>query len=287
MDVPERQSYVRADDLLPGAVGSVVGYDITGGPVGVHRGLPSPWLTFIFSLDAPIETAETPDRLRTPQAARTSIITGGLHTSPAWIHQPAAQSGIQLAVHPLASRALFGVPTAELAATVIDGSALLGDAAEQVRVRLAETPGWTTRFDVLQGYLRRRVAQRPREGVRAEIREAWTWQARHGGRGSIAGMAEHVLLSPRQLHTLFTREVGMGPKGVARLMRFQQALRQITGPVRTDSVLDLARVAADTGYADQSHLTRDFRQFSGLAPTAWLDEERRNIQAGGHRNGDN
>lgn len=289
--VPERQTYVRADDLLPGAVGSAIGYQITDSRVGVHRGLPSPWLTFIFSLDDPIETADSPEQLRTPQASRTSIITGGLHSCPAWIHQPAAQTGIQLAVHPLAARALFGAPTSELTATVIDGRAVLGDDAERLRQRLAETVDWTTRFDLLGDYLRQRTADAPRQTVRAEVREAWTWQARHRGTGSIIAMARHVLLSPRQLHTVFTREIGMGPKGVARLMRFQDVVRRVTAPVRLDAdpgtVLDLARVAADCGYADQSHLSRDFRQFSGLAPTAWLDEERRNIQAGGHRNGEN
>lgn len=288
--MPERQTYVRADDLLPGAVASAVGYHITDGVVGVHRGLPSPWLTVVFSLDDPIETADSPEQLRTPQADRTSIITGGLHSSPAWIHQPVIQSGIQLAVHPLAARTLFGMPTSELTATVIDGRAVLGDTAEQLRQRLLETPDWNTRFELLRDYLHRRRANAPRQTVRAEVREAWTWQSRHRGTGSIAGMARHVLLSPRQLHTVFTHEIGMGPKGVSRLMRFQHAVRQVTAPVRLEAapgdVLDLARVAAECGYADQSHLSRDFRQFVGLSPTAWLDEERRNIHAGGHRNGE-
>ncbi len=38
------------------------------------------------------------------------------------------------------------------------------------------------------------------------------------------------------------------------------------------------------GYADQSHLTREFRQMAGCSPTQWLVEERRNIQDGGHAN---
>ena len=46
----------------------------------------------------------------------------------------------------------------------------------------------------------------------------------------------------------------------------------------------LAQIAAEGGYADQAHLTREFRQMAGCTPTQWLAEERRNIQDGGHRN---
>ena len=47
-----------------------------------------------------------------------------------------------------------------------------------------------------------------------------------------------------------------------------------------------AAVVAAHGYADQSHLDREFRDHLGTSPTGWLAEEHRNIQAGGHRNGE-
>lgn len=59
--------------------------------------------------------------------------------------------------------------------------------------------------------------------MRAEIAEAWTWMAGYRGSGRIDNLARHVLLSRRQLNTLFTREVGLSPKSVSRLMRFHQA----------------------------------------------------------------
>ena len=46
----------------------------------------------------------------------------------------------------------------------------------------------------------------------------------------------------------------------------------------------LAQVAAEVGYSDQAHLTREFRQMTGCSPTQWLAGERRNNQDGGHRN---
>lgn len=283
----ETNEYLHTGSLLPGVISTTVGYRSTGAVQGVHRGLPSPTLTFIFSLQDPIVTAVAPEQLDTPAAGRTAIITSGLHTRPAYIQQPTTQAGIQMAVHPLAARALFGASTAELGFPVDDGEDVLGVEAERLRARMIQTPLWTERFRLLQDYLRRRVDDADvAAGVRAEIVAAWIWLARHRGNGSIDGLARHVLLSRRQLHTLFTRELGIGPKAVNRLMRFQHAVRAISAAVRSGTTVDLGRVAADCGYFDQSHLTRDFRQFTGTSPTGWLAEERRNIQAGSHRSGD-
>ncbi|MGI8415039.1 MAG: AraC family transcriptional regulator, partial [Nakamurella sp.] len=175
----ERHEYVHSSALLPGIISTTVGYRSTGAAEGVHRGLPSPYLTFIFSLDDPIVTAVDPGRLATPAAEKTSIITGGLHTAPAYVRQPPAQAGIQMAVHPLAARALFGATTAELGFPVDDGEDVLGPEAERLRVRLAELPDWPAQFLLLRDYLRRRVGDGDLgAGVRPEITEAWTWLAR-------------------------------------------------------------------------------------------------------------
>ena len=93
------------------------------------------------------------------------------------------------------------------------------------------------------------------------------------------GLAAHVGLSSRQLTTLFGREVGLAPKQVSRLMRFGYARQRIVAGVRRGVRSDLAAIAADCGYYDQSHLDRDFAQYVGLSPTAWIAEERRNLQA--------
>ena len=48
----------------------------------------------------------------------------------------------------------------------------------------------------------------------------------------------------------------------------------------------LSDVAHACGYYDHAHLVRDFQAFLGCSPTTWLDEEFRNIQAGGHHHGE-
>src|SRR5579875_364373 len=84
------------------------GYRQNGQPPARHRGLPSPYLTLIVTLDEPLTVAGHPDP-RQP-ADRYDVLVGGLHTSPALVTHDGRQSGIQLQVTPLGARALFGLP---------------------------------------------------------------------------------------------------------------------------------------------------------------------------------
>ncbi|MEI5100167.1 helix-turn-helix domain-containing protein [Streptomyces sp. PmtG] len=271
-----------------GLVVSAVGYRSRGQRPALHRGLPSPYLTLIFSLEGPVVTGATPGQATGPDAVRTDIVVGGLHQSPAYVVQAEHEAGIQLAVHPLAARALLGLPAAELAGQLVtDGTDVLGRVAADVRERLCEADGWDERFARLNAYLARRTADAGRAGaVRPEIAEAWAWLARHRGAGTLRGLAAHVSFSERRLSALFRAETGVTPKQAARLMRFQHAKARVVRAVVAGAPPDLARVAADCGYYDHSHLVRDFRQYTGASPSAWLAEECRNIQAGGHLNGE-
>jgi len=60
----------------------------------------------------------------------------------------------------------------------------------------------------------------------------------------------------------FTQVLGVGPKRFARIRRFQRTLRA----VRKSGDIPLGQLAAELGYSDQAHMTRDFREFSGATP---------------------
>ncbi|EUA43484.1 transcriptional regulator, AraC family protein [Mycobacterium xenopi 3993] len=97
----------------------MVGYRALDVPETVHRGMPSSTLTFIVSLDDGVEAAASAEAL--PDARPNPLILGGLHLQASHVRQRRGQAGVQLAVHPLASRLLFGVPSAELPVTGYDG----------------------------------------------------------------------------------------------------------------------------------------------------------------------
>ncbi|MEV3858080.1 helix-turn-helix domain-containing protein [Streptomyces sp. NPDC050095] len=278
--------FVHATPRPGSPVVSAVGYRSQGQRPALHRGLPSPYLTVIFTLDGPVVSGATPEQAQGPDAQRTDVVVGGLHRSPAFIVQPEREAGVQLAVHPLAARAVLGVPAAALSDELVtDGTAVLGRQAARLREELAESADWQSRFTRLSGYLLRNVDD-PYAGVRPEVAEAWTWLARHRGAGSLPGLAAHVALSERRLTTLFRAETGLSPMQAAHLMRFQHAKAALVRAVTSGAPPHLARIATDHGYCDHSHLVRAFQQYTGLSPTGWLAEECRNIQAGGHLNGE-
>jgi AraC-like DNA-binding protein len=285
-------TYATSPDLLPGAVVSTVGYASVDQTPTLHRGLPSPYLTVIFSLDGPIVSGATAEEALGSTAARNHLLVAGLHTAPTYVVQPATQSGIQLAVHPLAARQLLGAPSARVPWEATEGAELLGPQVARVHQRLAELTSWQAQFDLLAGYLRERADRRAAE-VRPELREAWSWLARRHGAGSMDDLSRHVSLSPRQLRAVFRAELGSGPKQVARLMRFDAAKRSLaaavlrdartSSPSATERPLGLTDIAVRCGYYDHSHLDAEFRSLAGVSPTGWVAEEHRNIQVGGHR----
>lgn len=86
-----------------------------------------------------------------------------------------------------------------------------------------------------------------------------------GGAEDVGDIAAALRCSPRTLQRLFQRDVGITPKALARIVRFQR----VFGAWREDPH-SLARVAGECGYSDHSHLVRDFRELAGMPPASFL-----------------
>ncbi|HEV2983850.1 MAG TPA: helix-turn-helix domain-containing protein [Vicinamibacterales bacterium] len=78
----------------------------------------------------------------------------------------------------------------------------------------------------------------------------------------MAQLARECQISPRQLHRLVRNWVGIAPKRLARIVRFQAALKRM----ETAPLGDSQRIAADLGYFDQAHLTNESTQFARTSP---------------------
>jgi len=79
-------------------------------------------------------------------------------------------------------------------------------------------------------------------------------------------IAQEAGLSRRRFGQVFREQIGLTPKLYCRLQRFQSALKQIA----SGASVDWAQIALATGYCDQAHLAHEFRDFSGLSPSAYL-----------------
>lgn len=153
---------------------------------------------------------------------------------------------------------------------VRDAAPSLADVAPPLEAhvvdRLAEaSPG--TEAAILDAALGARLArarrvtdQRILASVRATFAAAQTLR--------VDALVSLTGLGTRQIERAFRDTVGFGPKTLCRLARFQRVVREIE-PVRRPS---WARLAAQHGYADQSHLAREFHEFAGTTLTNYVNE---------------
>ncbi len=253
-------------------VAGYTGYRIEGAEPGVHRGLPSRHLTFIVTLSGTVDLATMPDPTRPP--ASFVALAGGLHAAPAVIRHDGHQYGIQLGLTPLGARVLLGLPAGELATTVVDLDTLLGPIAGELVERLRSACTWTERFLELDQTLSSIAGQRQRDGPAPELGWAWRRLTACHGRVEVGSLAKEVGWSRRHLGERFRREFGLTPKVVGRVMRFEVAHRMLRAVARPG----LAEVSARCGYADQAHLTREWRELAGCTPSNWLAEELPSVQ---------
>lgn len=254
---------VRPRGALRQYVREYHGYRQRGVEPAQHLGMPSPYLTVIFTLDEPIVVARHVDPQQSP--GTYSAMVGGLHSCPALIVHDGAQSGIQLQLSPLATRALVGVPAGELASLDVQAEDILGPLATQVYERIQAAQGWPARFAVLDRLLGDALdVDRSAPG---EVVGAWRVLLRSGGTASVRDVARSVGWSERHLSARFAQEIGLRPKTAARVIRFDRA-RHVLQRNAAAGRPNIAAVAAECGYFDQAHLIRDWKQFTGLAPTA-------------------
>jgi AraC-like DNA-binding protein len=259
---------------LRGLIAAYDGYRLRGAEPARHLGLPSPFMTVILTLDEPLHVVGHVDRRR--PAERYDSLVGGLHASPVVIGHDGAQSGVQLSVSPLASRALFGMPAGELAGADIRADLVLGSVADELREQIATAAGWRERFAILDARLARRLESA--QEVAAPVVRAWQLILAGAGATSVSRIAREVGYSERHLTNRFRQEIGLTPKLASRVVRFDRARRLLQARLIAGERTDIAWAAACCGYADHSHLVRDFKVFAELAPSQWLRQEFGNIQ---------
>lgn len=248
-----------------------------------HRGLPSPSLTVIISIEDRLLCSPNEADWSARRGASHDICIGGFHTRPVFLQRPDRQQGVQVGVHPLAARRLFGMPAAALAELTQEGDGVLGPRFRRLHSRIGSTADGMERAALVD---REFVSLSDTSGniapPRREVVGTWQLLRQSMGRMPVAEVADRVGLSSRHLNTLVTTELGIGTKRLAGLFRFTAAHAAVVAEISDGTRPDLSRIAADTGYFDHSHLVRAYRRHAGTTPTGWIGEEFRNVQAGGH-----
>lgn len=250
----------RPAPALAPFIESYAGYRMLGEPPGVHRGLPSKFVTFIFGIGEGIDVIRQTDPRQSPGRYRS--VLSGLQASPAMISHSGNQEGVAVELTPAGFHALFGMPARELWNLTVDPGEL-DTAGDELWQRLQTEHTWEGRFDACDRVLTRMLRE---DQVRRELRNAWWMLVETGGRMPVEELAYRVGWSRHNLTRRFREEFGLGPKLAARIIRFQKAQKLLSAGG------EIADVASTCGYFDQAHMNRDFVRFAELPPARLMAE---------------
>jgi AraC-like DNA-binding protein len=178
----------------------------------------------------------------------------------AWLSQVrAGEEIVGIRLRPGVAGAVLGLPASELLNSRVPLEELFDSRAGKVAERLNEIEGRDSKYLLLEALVASAIEQRaPDPLVLAATR-------RLGFPGSrVDELANALGISERQLRRRFHAAVGYGPKTLDRVLRFRRLVSQAQAV--SDGEVDLARIAAELGYADQAHMTRDSVRLTGLPP---------------------
>ncbi|GLH98744.1 helix-turn-helix domain-containing protein [Phytohabitans aurantiacus] len=188
--------------------------------------------------------------------AGPSRLATGPRATPLLYGEPAWRHGVSIGLTPAGVHALLDAPAAAMVGEVVPLDAVLGRDGDRLADRLGELPDWRSRFAALDAWFTGRLNV---DGERTIVDRAW-WRLQQGDRLTIGGLANELGVSQRYLQIGFKKRIGLPPKTVARIARFQRSLGALAAPSAT-----VAAVAA-SAYTDQSHFHRETRALAGVTP---------------------
>ncbi|WP_133826728.1 AraC family transcriptional regulator [Actinomycetospora succinea] len=201
--------------------------------------------------------------------ARSAAFLAGMHDGAVVTAFAGHQQGIQVDLTPLGVLRLLDRPTATLTNRIAPLDALDEPDLAALPERLAHTPDWAARHALVDATLAG-LLDRSRTAPDPEVAHAWTRLTRARGRVAVSTLAEETGWSRRHLLTRFRDQVGLAPTTAGRVLRFREAARLLVADA--DDPATVADVAAACGFADHSHLVREFRDLAGVTPTGYVRE---------------
>ena len=243
---------------LAGVVNGYCGYTERSVLPMRRREVANGGVVLIVSFGEPIAVQLDTERT----ASRVTSFVAGLHDGWVVTEYTGPQAGVQIDLSPLGAYRLLGVPPSEIANGVVDVDALDLRWLAELPERLAGAPDWSSRFATLDHELARRAADGP--DVDRSVAWAWRQLETSHGRVPVATLADEIGWSRRHFSAKFREHVGLAPKPTGRVLRFTHAV----GLLRAGGVASIGDVAATCGYADHSHLVRDFHDLAGCTPSA-------------------
>jgi len=193
-----------------------------------------------------------------------SLLVGQM-TGPVLISPTGPVQLIGIRFHPGGTLPFFRLPLHELTDEVVDLGSLSSKLERELLSVTSQSPLLTEKVNAVEVFLTNQLLNTKENSwlmmLAARIVDS-------GGLVAVDRLASDAGISSRQLERRFLREVGLGPKMLARIIRFQQVFRAVE---QCNSAW--AEVAIACGYYDQAHLIRDFNQFARQTPAVLFSNQ--------------
>ncbi len=163
---------------------------------------------------------------------------------------------------------LFKAPSSVLYTEYTDFENIVGNNAKRFVEQLAEAPDVATLISRTDAFMQSQLNKHKQE--HNYLIEAVKLIRSSKGSISVDTICKSVYVSPRQLERRFQKDMGLSPKTYQRLIRFRNVYRDMRS---LQTAGGWAGLSFDLGYADQAHLIRDFKEFTGFKPTELLSNK--------------
>lgn len=173
---------------------------------------------------------------------------------------------LAVAFYPYSANRFFRFPLSRFEGKSWSLCEVAGYEAEAVEQRLSEAVSHSERVAVVEQFLLSRLHSANDSGYRL-IRHVMNRIEQCRAQITVASLASEAGLSPRSLERKFSAMVGHSPKQYLRVARFLSAVADLSRIQHEP----LVQLAYSNGYFDQAHFIRDFTEFSGYTPTAFLN----------------
>lgn len=173
----------------------------------------------------------------------------------------------QIIFYPGAIYRLTGISAAELNNQYLDAEAVFSSELRAVNEQLHAAKDYAVMLEIANRFVRELIRRQKKPGLLTDT----VWQLLLNGqsRYSLDQLAREACLSTKQFERRFKERTGVNPKLYERIIRFDRAFRL----KNSKPDFDWLRIAIECGYHDYQHLVRDYKEFTGLTPTAFHEIE--------------
>ncbi|MDZ7777945.1 MAG: helix-turn-helix domain-containing protein [Bacteroidales bacterium] len=200
-------------------------------------------------------------------SSKTSVnsFIAGQITHPVHLHFKNYINCLCIKLQPYALKALFKIKCSEFTNRATSLNEIHPNMQKDIYEQLSEANNNNVRIRIIEDYLRK-LLKKHYNSTNLVIWEVVNYQKVNINNNDLEQL---IHMSTRKIQRRFLEDVGLSPKQLRRIFRFNQAYHLL----KHNTNLDLQDVSFQLGYYDLSHMINEFKEFTGSAPVRYFKSE--------------